>query len=107
MGVVAPEAGTPGPYRWALLSTDASSNPYIKRPMNSFMVWSKMERPRLAKQRPDLQNAEISGLLGERWAQMSPHSKKPFVDQARLLKEQHAQIFPTYRYEAPFILSDQ
>lgn len=74
------------------------SDPYIKRPMNSFMIWSKDERPRLARGRPDLANAEISRLLGGKWAEMSLESKKPFVEQAKQLKARHAKAFPTYKY---------
>lgn len=71
---------------------------YVKRPMNSFMVWSKDERQRLARLYPEHQNADISRMLGERWGKMTPAEKEPYVEQARMLRQHHAQAFPDYRY---------
>lgn len=71
---------------------------HVRRPMNAFMVYAQLERNRMLELRPGLHNAEISKTLGRKWTLMSDDEKRPFVEEAALLKAMHLLEFPEYKY---------
>ena len=70
----------------------------IKRPMNSFMAWSSLERKRLAEREPHLHGTELSKQLGEMWKAMNEEEKKPFREEAVRLKAKLLEEHPDYKY---------
>ena len=76
-----------------------SNKPHrIKRPMNAFMVWSSLERKKLAEREPQLHNTELSKRLGEMWKGMNEEEKKPYRDEADKLKAKLMNEHPDYKY---------
>lgn len=71
---------------------------HIKRPMNAFMVWSKQRRKELAQENPRMHNSELSKRLGAEWKSLSDKDKRPYIDDAKRIREQHMADHPGYRY---------
>lgn len=72
---------------------------HIKRPMNCFMVWSKEKRCQILKHNPGINNAEVSKALGIAWRRLSAQEKRPYVERAKKLSEEHMLENPNYKYK--------
>jgi len=55
----------------------------LKRLMNAFMIWAKLERGLMAKEHPKKHNPEVSKLLGQKWKAMPIDRKRLFLDEAK------------------------
>ncbi|XP_012555836.2 uncharacterized protein LOC101236863 [Hydra vulgaris] len=71
---------------------------HIKRPMNSFMVWSRMERKRISEANPKMHNSEISKQLGTSWKMLSEEDRAPYAEEAKRLRDLHMSEYPDYKY---------
>jgi len=69
-----------------------------KRPVNSFLLYSKQVRPKVKEdpQYKDLDNTSIGKKVGEMWKALSVEEKKPFVDEADQDKERYNREMKEY-----------
>lgn len=75
------------------------SEQYIKRPLNSFMLFAKKYRPIILKENANIPNSHISELLGKLWKMITPEQRDMYINQAKLEKDEHANKHPDYIYK--------
>uniref|UniRef100_A0A7N6A8C3 HMG box domain-containing protein n=1 Tax=Anabas testudineus TaxID=64144 RepID=A0A7N6A8C3_ANATE len=67
-------------------------NGHIKRPMNAFMVWSRIHRHALRKACPDTTMTDTSILLGSEWSKLTIEQKRPYYEVAHRLNAMHKHV---------------
>jgi hypothetical protein len=70
----------------------------VKRPMNSFLLFSNEIRPILQAKYKEKSNAQISKLIGEQWHKMDSEKKKAYVEAAEKIKEEFNKQHPDFVY---------
>ncbi|XP_068129224.1 transcription factor SOX-30-like [Hyperolius riggenbachi] len=71
----------------------------VKRPMNPFLVWARIQRPIVSKANPWASTTQISTLLGMEWSKLTEEEKNPFYEKAHEIKMKHNKMFPEWEYK--------
>ena len=78
----------------------AGSNPkHVKRPLNSFMLFSKIHRPAEKSKQPNPLHKTISVRLGVLWKALAPEQKKLYEIEAKRELIKHKLKYPDYKYK--------
>ncbi|OAF67879.1 hypothetical protein A3Q56_04397 [Intoshia linei] len=71
---------------------------HIRRPMNAFMLFSKIHRPVVHQEQPELDNRGVSKVLGEWWYNIVAEKKEIYQNYATKLKEDHFRNNPDWKW---------
>uniref|UniRef100_A0A0N4Z3Y5 HMG box domain-containing protein n=1 Tax=Parastrongyloides trichosuri TaxID=131310 RepID=A0A0N4Z3Y5_PARTI len=75
-----------------------SSKRQIRRPMNAFMIFSKIHRPLVHEKYPNRDNRTVSKILGEWWYSLEIDEKQKYQVMASKAKEAHFKAYPNWKW---------
>ena len=87
------------PYTDVIKTKKVPKDGHIKRPLNSFMLYSHAARPKIRQKHPKMKQQEISKILGQQWRALSPSEQKKYQDKYRGLNGQFHEEFPSYKFK--------
>ncbi|GAA5994188.1 hypothetical protein JCM5350_002180 [Sporobolomyces pararoseus] len=70
------------------------------RPMNAWLLFRNAQVKQLQSENPDERRAQgqLSKIIAELWKSASPETKRQYENLAKEKKEEHARLYPDYRY---------
>nr|XP_026689957.1 protein capicua homolog isoform X4 [Ciona intestinalis] len=74
------------------------SKDHIRRPMNAFMIFSKMHRGLVHQRHPNQDNRTVSKILGEWWYALPSTEKQKYHNLAFQVKEAHFKAHPDWKW---------
>ncbi|KAJ0068587.1 hypothetical protein NL108_009706 [Boleophthalmus pectinirostris] len=68
--------------------------PYIKKPLNAFMLYKAEQRENIMKEHNIRNMAKVNEIAGVRWNMLLDVEKAPYFEQAEVAKREHQAMFP-------------
>ncbi|XP_078495261.1 uncharacterized protein LOC144750070 [Ciona intestinalis] len=73
---------------------DKPSRPYVKKPLNAFMLYMKEQRAKVVAECTLKESAAINQILGRKWHSLNREEQQKYYEMARKERQLHQQMFP-------------
>ncbi|RUS74154.1 hypothetical protein EGW08_018086 [Elysia chlorotica] len=84
----------PSPHHHGHPGGESRKKPYVKKPLNAFMLFMKEMRPKVISECTLKESAAINQILGRRWHALDRGEQAKYYEMARKEKELHLQLYP-------------
>ena len=84
----------PGNYCEQTRQVEKTNTPYVKKPLNAFMIFLKEHRKNIKEENSDKSAAAINQLLAEKWKVLDLAEKMKYREMASKEKQLHQQLNP-------------
>ncbi|CAB1429172.1 unnamed protein product [Pleuronectes platessa] len=72
------------------------SKPYVKKPLNAFMIYLIEQRPGVMAELPNTDCAAVNRIIGQRWQSLTKEEQAKYYKHADAERELHYQRFPEW-----------
>ncbi|CAF1328903.1 unnamed protein product, partial [Adineta ricciae] len=79
-------------------SSSTSKDKHVRRPMNSFMLFSQEQRGKIHLANPNRDNRNVSKILGEKWYSLSASEQEQYRIRAKKLRNEHSKQNPSFKW---------
>nr|CAB3266870.1 Tcf transcription factor 7 [Phallusia mammillata] len=73
---------------------DKPGRPYVKKPLNAFMLYMKEQRAKVVAECTLKESAAINQILGRKWHSLNRDEQQKYYEMARKERQVHMQMFP-------------
>nr|AID23646.1 tcf-2 [Hofstenia miamia] len=88
------QIGPDGKPRMEKPAEPAKKTPYIKKPLNAFMIFMKKNREKVMQESTLKESAAINQILGRKWHQLDRGEQAQYYDLARQERQLHTKMYP-------------
>lgn len=79
-------------------SSSTFKEKHVRRPMNSFMLFSQEQRGKIHLANPNRDNRNVSKILGEKWYSLSATEQEQYRIRAKQLRNEHSKQNPSFKW---------